>query len=42
MSLNICSAAGRMSISAPVTPSAVISAQALDLVPSEVANPGIV
>ncbi|MNE93861.1 hypothetical protein D3C80_1917640 [compost metagenome] len=29
-----------MSISAPVTPSACISAQALDLVPSEVAKPG--
>ena len=39
---SICSAAGRMSISAPVTPSAFISAQALDLVPSEVANPGMV
>ncbi|MNV86120.1 hypothetical protein D3C71_1801280 [compost metagenome] len=42
MSRSICSAAGRMSISAPVTPSACISFQALDLVPSEVANPGIV
>ena len=42
MSRSICSAAGRMSISAPVTPSAFISAQALDLVPSDVANPGMV
>ncbi|MNT09501.1 hypothetical protein D3C72_1442870 [compost metagenome] len=40
MSRSICSAAGRMSISAPVTPSACISAQALDLVPSDVAKPG--
>ena len=31
-----------MSISAPVTPSAVISAQALDFVASEVANAGMV
>ena len=31
-----------MSISSPVTPSAFISAQALDLVPSEVAKPGMV
>ena len=35
-------AVGRMSISAPVTPSAFISAQAFDFVPSEVANPGMV
>ena len=31
-----------MSISSPVTPSAFISAQALDLVPSQVAKPGMV
>ncbi|MNE41511.1 hypothetical protein D3C80_1355870 [compost metagenome] len=42
MSRNICSAAGRMSISAPVTARAFISAQALDFVPSDVAKPGMV
>ena len=40
MSSSICRAAGRMSISAPLTPSARISRQALDLVASLVANPG--
>ena len=38
----ICRAAGRMSISSPLTPSARISAQALSLVRSPVAKPGIV
>ena len=42
MSLSICSAAGRMSISAASIPSARIRAHALDFVPSEVANPGMV
>ena len=42
MSFSICSAAGLMSISSPVTPSAFISAHAFDFVPSDVAKPGIV
>ena len=42
MSSSICSAAGRMSISAASTPSAFISAQALALVASPVAKPGMV
>ena len=40
MSLSISRAAGRMSISAPVTPSAFISRQALALVALPVAKPG--
>jgi hypothetical protein len=42
MSCSIRVAAGLMSISSAVMPSAVISRQAFDLVPSDVANPGIV
>ena len=42
MSSSICRAAGRMSISSAVTPSASISFQAFDLVPSLVAKPGMV
>ena len=42
MSSSICRAAGRMSISSAVMPSAFISFQAFDLVPSLVAKPGMV
>ena len=41
-SFSICIAAGLMSISSAVTPSAFMSAHAFDFVPSEVAKPGIV
>ena len=42
MSRSICSAAGRMSISSAVTPSARISFHALPFVASPVAKPGMV